>query len=232
MPLSIVIPVYNEQEILEKNVLRLAGFLKKIEKSFEIIIADNGSVDATPEIAGKLEKKFSFIRYIRINERGVGLAFKQAIKKAKYEQVVSLDADLTIDFENFIRECRQLLEKNFDVIVGSKKAGIQQRRLWRKIASDVYIFLTRLLLGLNFSDYSIGAKAFKKSKIIRFAKDFDAGSFYVIQALYYGKKAGLKMIEVPTRVSDTRKSRFNIIHESLYRLTQLIHFFLKERLMP
>jgi len=88
---SIIIPVYNEEKILEKNIRILIKYLRKLRLKFEIIIADNGSTDNTSSIAKKISRIYSNVKYIRIDKRGPGEAFKNAIKKAKYQKIIQLD---------------------------------------------------------------------------------------------------------------------------------------------
>jgi len=76
--LSIMIPVYNEEEILVKNTKRLIKFLNKLKLPYEILICDNGSTDNTPNLGKKLQSQFPRkVKFLAIPEnRSVGFAFK------------------------------------------------------------------------------------------------------------------------------------------------------------
>jgi glycosyltransferase involved in cell wall biosynthesis len=227
---SILIPAYNEEEIIVKNTKKLISYLSKLKTPYEIVICDNGSTDSTEEKGLGLQKKFpKKVKFLRIDERGVGFAFRKSVLAASFDNLISLDMDLAIDL-NFIPKCLNLLGR-YSVVVGSKTAGSQQRYFYRRFISDNFILLTKILLGLNFTDYSIGAKGYRKSDIIDRIQYVDHGSFYVIDVIYHVKKRGKKIIEIPTVCYDTRKSKFNIFHEVIYRGGRLLIFCLRNRII-
>jgi glycosyltransferase involved in cell wall biosynthesis len=229
--LSIVIPVCNEEEIIVRNTLRVIGFVRKLRTPFEIIIINNGSTDRTLDLAKKLQEKHSNIRLLDIPQKGwTGVAFANAVSIAKYEDIVQLDMDLSSDL-SFVSECLNLLRMNYSIVIGSKKVGNQQRNWIRVLMSTVYIFLTKLLLGIYYSDYSIGAKGYKKSAIKRDLARIDKETFYPIQLFYFAKKRNLKIIEIPVRCDDRRASKFNMFYEILQKFFKLISFSIDERLI-
>lgn len=225
MGLSIIIPVYNEQEIITSNINKLIELFKKQKIAYEIILSNNGSTDNTLKLAKELEKKHKSIRVISIQEKGVGTVFKKAVKLARYSNIVSQDMDLSTDL-NFIPQALKLL-KNHDIIIGSKIMGSQKRSFFRKMPSAIFIFLVKLILGLPYRDYSMAAKAYKRNAIIKHIGKVDYGTSYVIDLIYFAKKDKKKIIEIPVQCIDKRKSKFNILHESLYRLKNLIRLAIK-----
>lgn len=230
MNVSIIVPVYNEEDIIVENTGRLVKFLDGLKIDYEIIIYSNGSTDSTVEKGQELERKFpKRMRFFHTNERGVGIAFRNAVMQASFDNIISVDMDLSIDL-NFIPRCLDLLEEN-SIVVGSKKLGTQKRSFFRLLASDIFIALTRLLLGLNFHDYSIAAKGYRKQDIIDRISEIDSGSSYVVDIMYFSKLKNLKMTEIPVFCDDTRKSKFNIYNESVYRLKNLLRLWIRERIM-
>lgn len=227
---SALIPVYNEEKVIVKNTRKLISYLSKLKSPYEIILCDNGSTDSTIEKGIELQKKFpKKLKFLSIDEKGVGFAFRKSVLAASYNNLISLDMDLAIDLD-FIPKCLDLL-KDYSVVVGSKTAGSQQRHFYRKFISDNFILLTKLLLGLNFTDYSIGAKGYRKSDIIDRIQYVDHGSFYVIDIIYHVKKKGKKIVEIPTMCYDTRNSKFNLFHEVIYRGGKLLTFCLRNRII-
>ena len=221
---SIIIPVYNEEKLIEINSIYLLDYLNKEfpKSNFEIIICSNGSDDKTIEIGKKLEKKYKEIIFLKINEKDAGLAFKYSLEKARYDNILSLDMDLSSDL-NFINQSLDLLLSNH-IVIGSKKLGNQKRSIFRLILSKTYLFLVKFLLGINFSDYSISSKAYKKKSIKPFIGN-EKGTFYVIKLIYFGYKNGLSMIEIPVDCKDNRKSKFNLYYEVFDRFWKLLKFF-------
>ncbi len=227
---TIVIPVYNEEELIVRNTERLIKYLEKTGKKFEIILVDNGSIDRTPELGRELEKKYTGIfKILFIREMGqVGFAFRKGVKGSSSNKIVSLDMDLSIDM-NFIPKCVDLLDKN-SIVIGAKKAGKQKRQWYRIFASNIFIWLVKALLGLEYEDYSMAAKGFKKKDIIKYLKYIDKGSAYVFELVYWLKKTNKKIVQTPTSCNDIRKSKFNIIDESLYRFRNLVTLLLFKKI--
>ena len=113
MTFTIVIPVYNEEELIVKNTEKLIKYLGKFSNNFEIIIVDNGSIDKTVEFGKNLEKKYpKKFKMLSIPEKGyVGYAFRKGVKNSIYDKIISLDMDLSIDIK-FVHECVKLLDNN------------------------------------------------------------------------------------------------------------------------
>lgn len=223
---TVIIPVYNEEEIIVQNTERLANYLKRLGNNFEIIVVSNGSTDKTVELGKELEEKYlKKFKIFSIPQKGyVGFAFRKGVKKASYDKIISLDMDLGIDL-NFIPRCVKLLDKN-SVVIGSKKVGTQYRKWYRVLASNVFIFLVKIILGLEYEDYSMAAKGFRKKDIMRYLGYIDKGSAYVFELIYWLKNEGKKITQIPTLCHDTRNSKFNLIDESIYRLRNLITLWL------
>jgi glycosyltransferase involved in cell wall biosynthesis len=227
-PFTVFLPVYNEDEILIKNTEELIDYLDKLHTQYEIIIGSNGSTDRTPALGVMLSDKYSQVDFFHINERGVGNAFKQGIQIARFDVVVSLDMDLSIHL-GFIEEAVQLLDTNHDIIVGSKKMGHERRSVFRRFGSDLFIYFARMLLGLPFEDYSIGAKAYKKDCILEYSDRIDRGTAYVLNIIFLAFQDKRKVTEIPVRCEDYRKSRFNIIYEGFYRFYNLFKLWYVEK---
>jgi len=223
---TITIPVYNEEDLIVKNTEKLIKYLGKLGKDFEIIVVNNGSTDKTFELGKKLQKKYpKKFKVLSIPQKGhVGFAFRKGVRNSTYDKIISLDMDLSIDL-NFVSKCIKLLDDN-SIVIGSKKVGNQARKWYRILASNVFIWLTKITLGLEYEDYSMAAKGFRKKDIMKYLKHIDKGSAYVYELTYWLKKDDKKIIQVPTLCEDTRKSKFNLIDESLYRFRNLITLWL------
>jgi len=231
MSFSIIIPVYNEEKIIEKNTKKLLEFLNNLKENYEVIIVSNGSTDRTIDIGKRLEKKHpKKIKFFHISQRGVGTAFKKAVKNASYDNLISIDMDMAIDLD-FIPRCLRLLKLNYSMVIGSKNVGKQQRSFLRKFISNTFIFLVKILLELKFMDYSIGAKGYKKKEVEKYNDFIDDGSSYVVSMAYLIKKRKLKIVEIPTKCFDKRKSKFNLTYEIFYRLRSLLSFWFKVKFL-
>lgn len=218
-PFTINIPIYNEEEILVKNTEKLIEFLDKINTEYEIIIVTNGSRDRSAELGKVLENKYKQVRFFDIYKVGVGRAFKKAVQEAKYDRIISLDIDLSVDL-SFVSKANELLDSNV-LVLGSKSKGTQKRTLIRKVGSGGYIYLAKLLFGLKLEDFSIGAKGFKKEFVLRNLKFVDNYTNYVLNLAVRARKEKEKVAEIPIDCVDFRSSRFCLWKEGLYRYAML-----------
>ena len=80
-------------------------------------------------------------------------------------------------------------------------------------------------------DYSIGAKGYKKKEVEKYNDFIDDGSSYVVSMAYLIKKRKLKIVEIPTKCFDKRKSKFNLTYEIFYRLRSLLSFWFKVKFL-
>ncbi len=221
---SIIIPVYNEEPILEANLNRLTSYLDSIGASFEIILVSNGSTDRTVELAQQAKRSDPRLQVIALERRGVGRAFKAAVKSAQYEYLVSVDMDLSIEL-TFIDEARKLLT-DYDLVVGSKQTGSQRRSRLRHVASAIFIWCARRLLGATVTDYSIGAKGYRRSWVMPYLDRLDDDTAYVLQLVAWGRRDGARTTEIPVSCEDLRRSKFNLLHEGVHKFSSLFLIWL------
>ena len=115
---SIIIPVFNEEKIIVENTESIINFLNNLQTPYEIIIVDNGSTDNTGKKGKFLEKKYpKNVRFFSIDKRGaVGWVFREAVIVAKYDKIISVDMDLSVDL-SFIPKCLELLNDH-NIIIG------------------------------------------------------------------------------------------------------------------
>jgi glycosyltransferase involved in cell wall biosynthesis len=229
-PVTIFIPAYNEEAILAASIDRLRAYLKDRDiTEYEIVLASNGSTDRTVEIARACALGREDLQVIVLDKRGVGLAFKEGVRRARHERVICLDLDLTVDL-GFIESAAALLA-NADIVIGSKQTGAQQRSWIRRLASATFIVCARYLLGLGFTDYSIGAKAYRKKIVRPYLRMLADGSAYVVQLIAWAKRDGASITEIPIWCEDLRKSKFNLPREGVYRFGSLFLLWLQERVL-
>ena len=226
-PVTIIIPVYNEEQILPANLDRLITYLDGIGVPFEIIVVSNGSTDTTVELAQQVQRSDFRLQVIALERRGVGRAFKAAARRAKYEYLVSMDLDLSVDL-TFIEEAQKLLARS-DLVIGSKQTGSQRRSWLRQLASAIFIWCASWLLGVTVTDYSIGAKGYRRTWIIPYLDRLDDDTAYVLQLVAWGLRAGARITEIPVWCEDLRRSKFNLLHEGIHKFSSLFLVWLNDR---
>lgn len=229
---SIVIPIFNEEEILEESTNAIFSLCKRMEIDFEIIFSENGSTDKTKAIAEELTNKHSEIKIISNPEPNYGNALKTGFKIAKNDLVISFDIDYYS--ESFLSEALKL-ESEYSGITASKRLGSSEdgRRFIRRLATNFFVILLKTLFGTKLSD-THGMKAIKKSEIEKFLpKVVSTQDIFDTELLIRIEKNGGKIKEVPAKVNEIRPSVsliYKRIPRTLKSLIKLRIIFYKESL--
>lgn len=222
--ITVFIPVYNEAALLVPHTERLITFLDNLMTNYEIIIGSNGSTDRTGELAEGLCRRYGQVHFFHLNRKGVGAAFREGVRRSTYDRIITVDMDLSINLD-FVRQANRLLTE-WDMIIGSKMTGSQQRSWIRTAASTLFISIARFLLQIEFHDYSIAAKGYRKALVERYLRYIDDKTFYVFQIAYRAHRDGRRLREIPVQCEDMRESRFNLIHEGVYKFGNLFLLWL------
>ena len=209
--LSIVIPVYNEASIVASAAEELCAGLDARGHDYEIIFAENGSRDSTPQILEGLAQQNPRIRWFHSDQPNYGTALKRGILEARGEFVFCDEIDLC-DL-TFYDAALPLLEKQgIDMVVGSKaaKGASDQRPLVRRAATRVHNKLLRVTLGFRGTD-THGLKAFRRERLLPVIKkcvvDMDVfASEFVIRAW----REGLDVVEIPIQLHEKRKPSIHL----------------------
>ncbi len=228
--LTVFVPVYNEEALVMPNTARLLSFLGRMDTPFEIIFGSNGSTDRTVPLLEDLCAQHPEIRFFHLPEKAVGTAFVKGVGLARYDKVVTVDMDLSIDLD-FIPRARKLLDEN-DIVIGSKVTGDQNRPWLRKFVSNLFIQLARILLGIGFHDYSIAAKGYRTQVARKYGPYADSLTFYVVLIVFYATRDSRRITEVPVDCTDMRESRFNLVHEGFYKFGNLFLLFFRSLFLP
>ncbi len=225
--LSLLIPVYNEEAILAANAEKVHAFLESRGIAHEILVTSNGSTDGTNELGRKLAARYSWFRFFELPERGAGRAFVLGVKEARGEFLVTLDADLSSRLD-FILHANDLLN-HADMVVGSKTMGSQRRTLLRIFGSQLYIMITQAFFDLTISDYSIGAKAFRREAVLPFLDSLDPWTGFIFELCLHFKNDGKIILQIGVACEDSRASKFSLLHEGFYRFAHLFRWWRRGR---
>jgi glycosyltransferase involved in cell wall biosynthesis len=225
--ISIIIPTYNEESIIEDSLQQVRRHIQRIGVPYEIIVADNGSTDKTRALVRGISNKNPEVRLLEIELRGPGRAFQAAARAAKFEYLISLDADLSSEMV-FIEYSLELL-KFSSMVVGSKTFGQQKRKLFRILGSQAFILATQIALQVTIADFSLGAKAYVRSKVLPHLDKLDPWTGYVLELAILMTREGAKVVQIGVDCNDTRKGHFNLFYEALYRFNHLFHLWRRTR---
>jgi hypothetical protein len=227
---TVAIPVYNEECIIEPNTERLLDYLATLHVQHQVLIGSNGSVDRTVALGRELQRRHPQVEFFHLPERGVGRVFREFVPRARFPFLVSLDMDLSSDL-SFVEQALALAG-SCAIVVGSKKLGPQKRSVIRKSASDAFLWCARRLTGLPYDDYSIGAKAYDVVFLRESGDMIDAGSSYVLDLCHSATLAGYRVVCVPVACEDRRRSKFSLPREGVYKFARLFQLSLAHARRP
>lgn len=205
---EITIPVYNEDEELERNIQKLHTFCEESLHDYQwhITIADNASADNTPVVGALLAKKLPHLSYFRLEKKGRGRAVKTVWSNSTADTYAYMDLDLSTDLKH-LPNLFTALQKGYDIAVGSrlaKGAKVEGRTLVREVISQTLnFFFIRLWFRTHFTDAQCGFKAVNKNvveNLLPHIKDNDW--FFDGELLIVGEKSGYKIYEEPVHWVD------------------------------
>ncbi len=225
---SIVIPVYNEEKILETAIGDLYRLLDQHRNDFEfeVILAENGSTDGTIAKGQELAGRFPGLSIFHHPEPDYGNALKAGIRRARGEIVVCDEIDLCLP--EFYEKALALFKENqVQMVVGSKamKGAQDKRPFKRRLATFVLNLLLRIFLGFKGTD-THGVKAFVLEPLMPIldrclvGKDIFASEF-VIRA----ERAGIAIREIPISLDEKRAPSIRLLKRVPRVLSNLAYLF-------
>jgi glycosyltransferase involved in cell wall biosynthesis len=210
---SIVMPAFNEAEILATSVGDVIAGMQQRGEPYEIIVVENGSADDTLAIARELETLHPTLRVEHRDEADYGAALRHGLLHAKGEFVVNFDCDYyDLHFVDAAL-ARLRTEPAIAVVVGSKRAqGADDRRAWpRRLVTAVFSSILRVGYGLEVSD-THGMKALRRDAVERYAVQCQLGrDLFDTELILRIERAGLATAEIPVAVEERRPARTPIL---------------------
>lgn len=208
--LSVVIPAYNEADRLPATLDAVLAFLESRDYSWEIIVADDGSDDATPTIAAAVSRTPT-VHHLRLPHRGKAAAVRDGVLAASGEVVVFTDADLSTPID-YVDRVRELMAAGADLVIGTRE-GSGARRLgepaYRHLMGRVYNYVVQLLAVRGISDTQCGFKGFRRqvardlftsSRLYREADGPVRGPLvtgFDVELLFLAQKRRYRLVELP-----------------------------------
>lgn len=196
--LTILMPCLDEAATIGRCVERAAGFLRRSGIEGEVLVADNGSVDGSPEIA--MERG---ARVVLVPGKGYGRALMAGIAAARGSYVIMGDADESYDFaalDSFVEKLRQ----GHDLVMGNRfRGGVAKGAmpfLHRYLGNPVLSFAGRLFFGSPVGDFHCGLRGFRRDAIQRLGLA-SPGMEFASEMVVKATLDGLRITEVPTTLS-------------------------------
>ncbi|HJN01700.1 MAG TPA: glycosyltransferase family 2 protein [Nitrospinota bacterium] len=199
MKLSIIIPVFNEENTI-------ASIIQKVQSADydkEIIVVDDASTDGTKDILQKLSQQPKLKIFYHERNRGKGAAIRTAIKNITGNITIIQDADLEYDPVDYTILLKPILDGRADVVYGSRFQGGSHRVLffWHYLGNKLLTLFSNVMTNLNLTDMETGYKAFKSNVIKNISLSSDRFGFEPEVTAKIAHNNNYKIYEVPISYS-------------------------------
>lgn len=164
---SLLVPVFNEERVIDETVRALSDTLSKGGEPFEIVVIEDGSTDRTPEILRALR-----IPHVHVithpRNRGYGSSMKTGIRHSQGEVIGTVDADGTYPLEEFPALLAEMRHTKADMVVGARTKKGVRIPLIRRPAKFIVNALANALAGMRIPDLNSGMRVFSRPLAERF----------------------------------------------------------------
>lgn len=225
MQFSLIIPMYNEKDIIQDSIRTLSAYLQEQFDDYELLIVDDGSTDGSADLVEALHAPHTRVVGYMPN-RGKGCAVRTGMLAAKGDLRMFLDADLAYG-TTVIRSCVDKLNAHSeaDILIGSRvrhPEGYSGYTLLRKLASKTYILVLNLVGGLKQSDSQCGCKLFRAAAAEDiFSRMQTDGFAFDFEAILLAQQRGCIIIEQPVKIINHRQSKVRLFHDAFQMLGEL-----------
>ena len=195
MNVSIVIPLFNEEESLHELHQWLVRVLKENKLSYEIIFIDDGSRDNSWKVISKINESDKNVRGIKFQRNyGKSAALQKGFEKVKGEVVITMDADLQDSPDEIPELYKMIVEQNYDLVSGWKKNRHDPKS--KTIPTKLYNWAARKITGIKLHDFNCGLKAYRKNVVQSIEIYGDMHRYMPALAKYAGyTKIGEKIVK-------------------------------------
>jgi glycosyltransferase involved in cell wall biosynthesis len=217
--LDVVVPVYNEEAVLERSIVRLYDYLSAgFPFTWRIVIVDNASTDGTWLAATRLARDLLHVTAAHLDRKGRGLALRTAWTASDAAVVAYMDVDLSTDLDALLPLIAPLASGHSDLAIGSRLApgSSVARAPKRELISRAYNLILRTLFATRVRDAQCGFKAVRAdvARVLLPAVE-DDGWFFDTELLLLAERNGLRIHEVPVDWIDNADSRVHVARTAL-----------------
>jgi len=164
MELSIVVPLYNEEESINELYAWIQRVVNPLNWSYEVVFVDDGSIDGSWQVIEELRKQHSTVKGIKFRRNyGKSAGLYCGFEAAEGDVVITMDADLQDSPEEIPELVRMIREENYDIVSGWKKKRFDP--IGKTLPSKLFNRTVRLVSGIKLHDFNCGLKAYKNAVV-------------------------------------------------------------------
>jgi|TARA_B100001142_G_scaffold237037_1_gene235517 glycosyltransferase involved in cell wall biosynthesis len=237
---SFIIPCYNAETFIKKNLVLLTKKIKSLKLTYQIILIDDGSQDNTYLILKNIIKKDKYISLIK-NKKNIGKSYSllRGIKRSKYQHIVMIDCDLP--YFRSINKIIYFLKKNIDLVIINRKLKesklankkLNPYQVIRYFLGAIIALINKKILKLNIEggDTQAGLKGFKKNSYFVRNNFISKKFFFDLELIHLFSKKKLKIISIKTIFDINKNSSIKIFNfkNNYHILKELIHILIVKK---
>lgn len=219
MDISIVVPLYNEEESLPELMTWINDVMTKNNYKYEVIMVDDGSRDKSWQVVLDLKTKYPSLKGLKFQRNyGKSAALHTGFQEAEGDVVITMDADLQDSPEEAPELHRMITADGFDIVSGWKKK--RHDPISKRFPSKIYNRLVRMVTGIKLHDFNCGLKAYRRDVVKSIEVYGDMHRYMPVMAKAAGfKNIGEKVVEHQARKFGVSKFGFGRARGMLDLLT-------------
>ncbi|MES2448272.1 MAG: glycosyltransferase family 2 protein [Bacteroidota bacterium] len=211
MDISVVVPLYNEDESLPELVAWVDKVMVENNFSYEIVLVDDGSTDKSWQVITQLKETYATIKAVKFRRNyGKSAALNVAFEVTQGDVVITMDADLQDSPDEIPELYRRIKEEGYDIISGWKKKRYDP--ITKTIPTKLFNAATRKMSGIELNDFNCGLKAYRGDVVKTIEVYGEMHRYIPVIAKWAGfSKIGEQIVEHRARKYGTTKfgmSRF------------------------
>lgn len=223
--ISIVIPLYNEQDRIESTVRKINQYFSNVNFNYELIFVNDGSTDYTARLLTKIKNelnlKYKNCHIIILNNEinsGKGFSVIKGVLASKGKYILFTDADLSTDISEE-EKLLDYLKNGYSISIASRglrnSKVLKRQNILRQSMGRFFNFLVKIVLKLDYRDTQCGFKYFDRQAVNKIFPYLKINNFcFDVEILYLAKINGLKVKEVPVNWVNSKDSKVRIFRDS------------------
>jgi glycosyltransferase involved in cell wall biosynthesis len=209
MDISVVVPLYNEEESLPELIAWIDKVMVENNFSYEAVFVDDGSTDTSWAVITALKETYGSIKAIKFRRNyGKSAALNVAFEAAQGEVIITMDADLQDSPDEIPELYRRIIEEKYDIVSGWKKKRYDP--ITKTIPTKLFNAATRKMSGIKLNDFNCGLKAYRKDVVKTIEVYGEMHRYIPVIAKWAGfSKIGEQVVEHRARKYGTTKFGFS-----------------------